>query len=88
MKFIEKLAKDEIDLIIREWIEKEGFPYEESSLFEPIYKAAFNKAVELAIDRVQYSRFSIVLRDDDFTKGYLKACEDIKDRIGKPGEEV
>ena len=87
MKLIKKLARDEIALVIKEWIEKEGFPYDEASLFEPIFEAGFKKALEMAIDRVQYSRFSIALQDHGFTRGYIRDCQDIKERVEKVGEE-
>lgn len=50
------------------------------------YIAGFKAARELAIDRVKYCSSSIILRDDDFTRGYLTACEDIQQKQVATGD--
>lgn len=38
----------------------------------------FRAGISWALDRVKLCRCTVVLRDEQFTHGYLKACEDIK----------
>jgi hypothetical protein len=79
MKLIKKLAK--------ECGEAGNHFYPDERDVANAYEAGFIEGREMAIDRVQYSRFSIVLQDDGFTRGYIKACEDIKQRVEQLGEE-
>lgn len=88
MKLIEKLAKQSLSgestchySSDNEWTTKRV-----SDAYTEGFKAGFLKAKELAIDRVKYSRYTIILKNDDFTKGYVKACQDIEDRVKDLGE--
>jgi hypothetical protein len=45
------------------------------------YQAGLEKGLELAIDRVKYTRFSIVIQNDEYTRGYIDACKLIEKNI-------
>ena len=59
----------------------ESFAVDNEGNSEGGYVCGFLKGLELAVNRVRYSRFSIVLSNDDYTRGYIQACKDIEERI-------
>ena len=45
------------------------------------------KTIDLCLNKVKYVRYSVVLKNDDFTKGYIEACQGIEEQIKKLGPE-
>ena len=83
MKMINSLATDY-------WIDNTARIYKENlHVSTPVidaYEAGFKKAREMAIDRIKYCRYSIVLENDNNTFGYINACSKIQGEISILGE--
>jgi len=51
------------------------------------FRAGFEKAKQLAVDRIRYARFSIVLADDGHTRGYVNACKQCENDVKTLGDK-
>lgn len=80
----------------KEWAEKNSSPGIEgrNELYEFLievqaqaYEAGFRKAREMAVDRTKYVRFSIILSDTDFIRGFIEASKKIQNSCENLGED-
>jgi hypothetical protein len=88
MNLLEKMAK--------KWAEKNSSPGIEgrNELYEFLievqaqaYQSGFLKAKEMAVDRTKYARFSIILSDTDFIRGFIEASKKIQSSCENLGED-
>jgi hypothetical protein len=44
---------------------------------------SYDQGLNKALDRIRYCQYSIVLRNDEYTQGYIAACKRIEQEIEK-----